>query len=179
MQIITKETVKVGGDPYLTRYLFPLGYRLHVFHRGDTDPDCHDHPWEFWTFPLTAYVEDVWVNGVVTADIVDECKWHHRTATYTHRIVGPLYSAHPNNQRYVRNRVGNYPVARRVLPLLTRLSWWWFGVDKIVTIVRTGPVTRSWGFQRKVKAKDPHLKNSYVWTPWKEYVARVRNWVDM
>lgn len=33
--------------------------RFHVFFRGDQDPDCHDHPWGFWTFPLRSYVEEV------------------------------------------------------------------------------------------------------------------------
>jgi hypothetical protein len=44
--------------PYLTR--FRIGRLcLHIFWRGDNDPDCHDHPWGFWTFPLHAYVEEV------------------------------------------------------------------------------------------------------------------------
>ena len=25
---------------------------LHIFHRGDQDRCPHDHPWDFWTFPL-------------------------------------------------------------------------------------------------------------------------------
>lgn len=43
---------------YMTRVWFGR-LRLHIFHRGDNDPDCHDHPWDFWTFPLTPYVEEV------------------------------------------------------------------------------------------------------------------------
>ena len=51
----------VEGDHetnYMTRVWFGR-LRLHIFHRGDNDPDCHDHPWDFWTFPLTPYVEEV------------------------------------------------------------------------------------------------------------------------
>lgn len=46
------------ATPYMTRYWIGR-LRLHIFHRGDQDPDCHDHPWDFWTFPLTPYVEEV------------------------------------------------------------------------------------------------------------------------
>lgn len=50
---------------YMTR--FWLGrLRFHLFHRGDADPDCHDHPWAFWTFPLRSYVEEVLVERVET-----------------------------------------------------------------------------------------------------------------
>lgn len=27
-------------------------FGLHYFHRGDEDPDCHDHPFHFWSFVL-------------------------------------------------------------------------------------------------------------------------------
>ena len=46
------------ATPYMTRYWIGR-LRLHIFHRGDQDPDCHDHPWDFWTFPFTPYVEEV------------------------------------------------------------------------------------------------------------------------
>ena len=34
-----------GGTPYMTRYWIGR-LRLHIFYRGDADPDCHDHPWD-------------------------------------------------------------------------------------------------------------------------------------
>ena len=46
------------ATPYMTRYWIGR-LRLHLFHRGDQDPDCHDHPWGFWTFPFRSYVEEV------------------------------------------------------------------------------------------------------------------------
>lgn len=52
------------GSPYLTRWtLLDLGrfgrICLHRFHRGDDDPDQHDHPWSFVTLILWGgYVEE-------------------------------------------------------------------------------------------------------------------------
>ena len=44
---------------YLTR--LHLGHLfIHFFNRGDMDRHPHDHPWDFWTFPLTTYYEEVW-----------------------------------------------------------------------------------------------------------------------
>ncbi len=38
------------SGPYLTRYkvadLGPIAVRVHQFHRGDEDPDPHNHPWK-------------------------------------------------------------------------------------------------------------------------------------
>ncbi len=57
--------------PYMTRaWLKQL--RLHIFHRGDADPDCHDHPWDFWTFPLTSYVEEVVVKRETKKFVMDD-----------------------------------------------------------------------------------------------------------
>ena len=43
---------------YLTRYIAGP-FRFHVFVHGDRDPAPHDHPWNFWTFPLRGYYEEV------------------------------------------------------------------------------------------------------------------------
>lgn len=78
--------------PYMTRVTSGR-LRFHIFWRGDQDPDPHDHPWGFWTFPLTTYVEEAFlasegdnprkVNRVVRAF------WpHYRPASYTHRVLG-------------------------------------------------------------------------------------------
>lgn len=75
--------------PYLTRIrLWNVG--LHIFHRGDEDPDPHDHPFDFWTFPLTSYVEDVYNPKENTARrvIVRAWKWHFRPAEHSHRVIG-------------------------------------------------------------------------------------------
>lgn len=84
------------NDPYQTRYRWKhrvgTQTRLHVFHRGDEDPDPHDHEWDFWTFPLTDYFEEVWERGpkgVWTIHIrkVEAFHWHFRKATHIHRVL--------------------------------------------------------------------------------------------
>lgn len=70
----------------------PWGQLLwHVFYRGDEDPDPHDHPWRFWTFPLQTYVEEVLQHdGTIVINAVQRWRWHFRDFTYTHRVVGPV-----------------------------------------------------------------------------------------
>ena len=46
-------TIITDGSKYMTRVWFGR-LRVHVFYRGDADADPHDHPWDFWTFPLTS-----------------------------------------------------------------------------------------------------------------------------
>lgn len=80
-----------GSDrsPYMTRVtLGPL--RLHVFHRGDNDPDCHDHPADFWTFPLVSYLEEyVGPDGDLRRRIVKAFRLHRRRAEFAHRVICP------------------------------------------------------------------------------------------
>lgn len=79
----------VYETPYLTRVsLGPL--RLHIFHRGDNDPDFHDHQMDFWTFPLTSYLEDVFYpkTGLIEYHLVKAFRLHYRPAEHAHRIEG-------------------------------------------------------------------------------------------
>lgn len=82
-----------GGDgsPYLTRVVLgPL--RLHVFHRGDADPDCHDHPADFWTFPLVSYLEEfIDAAGLKRRRAVRAFRLHRRRAEFAHRVVCALH----------------------------------------------------------------------------------------
>lgn len=75
--------------PYLTRVgLGPL--RIHVFHRGDSDPDCHDHPADFWTFPLVSYLEEfIDPEGRRRERVVRAFRLHRRRAEFAHRVIGP------------------------------------------------------------------------------------------
>lgn len=77
-----------GRSPYLTRLLIGR-LRLHVFHRGDSDPDPHTHPWAFWTFPLTSYVEEVFepTTGLRRRAVVRAFRLHYRPASHAHRVV--------------------------------------------------------------------------------------------
>jgi hypothetical protein len=151
---------------YMTR-LWIGRLRLHIFHRGDTDPDMHDHPWGFWTFPLTAYLEEAasfpiddaccelctdsdvgcrvcHLSGELNAptkiinQIVQAFKWSYRPATHTHRVLG----------RWPHEFIGmNRPF------------------HKIVTIVWTEKKSRSWGF---LKNRD----DKWCWLPWRDYVFK-------
>lgn len=73
------------GDPYLSRLVWGR-LRVHVFHRGDADPDAHDHQWDFWTLPLVDYVE---INDDGYA-VVERFRVHFRPAEYRHRVIGSL-----------------------------------------------------------------------------------------
>lgn len=148
--------------PYMTRAWIGR-LRLHIFHRGDADPDCHDHPWGFWTFPLTSYVEEVaepWPflgpNGEARFSlrrvVVRAFRLHYRPATHCHRVIGRATPA------AIRLADGPGHISRHSF----------LGVAitndrKIITFVwRTGP-SRKWGFLKNRDGK-------WCWTPWKEYV---------
>lgn len=140
-----------GETPYMTRLM--LGrLRLHIFHRGDEDPDPHDHPWDFWTFPLTAYVEEA-VDMVGerqdilrrTLRVVPAYRISFRPATYTHRVLGRFDPSRPG-----RGAVDCFGVART-------------SKRKIVTIVWLGRSRRPWGF---LKSRDGRS----CWVAWREYV---------
>lgn len=132
--------------PYMTR-LWLGRLRLHIFHRGDADPDCHDHPWDFWTFPLNSYVEEVAISirqavpegqpqpkpkfGTFK-QVVESGRWTYRPAIHCHRVLGPV-------RRH------------------------WLLGERIVTIVWRGQASRAWGF---LKLRD----GRWCWQFWREYV---------
>lgn len=142
------------APPYMTR-IWVGRLRLHIFHRGDADPDCHDHPWDFWTFPLTSYVEEVVTLGLddrpydpyepraftgkLQHQVVRAFRLHFRPAEHTHRVIGRFRG---------RQDGSSEPVA---------------GAGNIVTIVWQGSKRRRWGFLR-------NRDGQWCWTPWKRYV---------
>lgn len=138
--------------------------RLHIFWRGDGDPDCHDHPWDFWTFPLTPYVEEVanYQRDTITPgeperpkryfytkEVVPRFRWSFRPAEYTHRVLGRFGGDYPvdlmgdGNGRLVREPA--------VEP------------GPIITLVWRSPTKRKWGF---LKQRD----GRWCWVAWREYV---------
>jgi hypothetical protein len=135
-------TVVVGAEKYLTRYLvyaFGGTLRLHKFWRGDSDEASHTHPWNFWTFPLTSYVERIYHKGVHTAtNVVPAWHWHRRTCFHEHRVIGPL--------------------AQNGKPL-DRPFW---------TIVITGPKINEWGFWVKDNTRQI-LTEPGKFVPWREF----------
>lgn len=156
------------STPYMTRYWIGR-LRLHIFHRGDADPDCHDHPWDFWTFPLTTYVEEVVtfgldqrpydpyspraLTGTVRRHVVRAGRLHHRPAEHTHRVLGRYDAAKAWRLARLAFIAGS-SVALVDPPVRS---------GKIVTIVWRGRLARKWGFLR-------NREGQWCWTPWKEYV---------
>lgn len=103
---------------YQTRVKTGGPFRIHIFWRGDRDPDMHDHPADFWTFPLVSYVEsynDWW--GWPCKRVVKAFRLHRRKAEFAHLVVGAW------------SGVG---VETNDRPIVT-LGWW-------------GPKRREWGF---------------------------------
>lgn len=137
------------ATPYMTRYwLWRL--RLHIFYRGDNDPDCHDHAWSFWTFPFTSYVEEVVRLEVgkdpeLSRQVVPAFRLTFRPATHTHRVIG-RYAGFDFHRLSDGEKV---PVVRSNARIVT-LVW------------RTGK-KREWGF---LKNRD----GRWCWSPWKEYI---------
>lgn len=152
-----KETV------YMTRMWFGR-LRFHIFFRGDQDPDCHDHPWGFWTFPLRSYVEEVltectmttWRTDPVTITRVEDVKTtysrslrvvkafrlHYRPATHRHRVLGAFAGWHDTlNEPQVASSFD------RAVP----------------TIVWRERPSRAWGFTKERSGK-------WCWVPWMDYV---------
>lgn len=147
-----------GREKYLTR--LSIGrLRLHIFWRGDADPDPHDHPWGFWTFPLHDYVEEViaapeeslmWSEylgvdpGIIKYhQVVQRFRLHHVPATHTHRVLGRAH----------RSTDSGSPVL------------WSPHTDPgpIVTIVWREKTSRDWGFLKLRGGR-------WCWEPWRSYV---------
>lgn len=154
--------------PYMTRIWFGR-LRFHIFHRGDNDPDHHDHPWGFWTFPFTSYVEDVVirdydpVSGMnvprkTIRQVVPALRLSYRPATHTHRVLG-RYSGNVLDDFGFIHRVS----ARQARALASDKFEPYFDARKIVTLVWRGKDERKWGF---LKNRD----GRWCWIHWKEYV---------
>ncbi|OHV73404.1 hypothetical protein [Ensifer sp. LCM 4579] len=145
------------GTPYLTRIWFGR-LRLHIFHRGDADPDCHDHPWDFWTFPLTPYVEEVvepdGAGGYRRfAQVVRAFRLTYRPAEHCHRVLGrATATALKTNETWH----GDISSPWHTYDHLTDSR-------KIVTVVWRGGIGRRWGFLK-------HRDGRWCWIHWKEYV---------
>lgn len=123
-----------------SRYMFRLRVgrlRFHVFYRGDADADPHSHPWDFWTFPLTPYVEEVTAPLAGTMpgyeptkyerklNIVPAFRLSYRPASYLHRVLG---------------RFGGRITVKGVGEGL------FYSKKPIVTVVFTGKKAAKWGF---------------------------------
>lgn len=87
-----REIPHPDGGPYLRRfYLTPKWFPffnvfVHQLFTPDPDRDLHDHPWDFWTFPLSGYSEVTPRNRHWQKSVRCQC-WHYRSAEYVHLIM--------------------------------------------------------------------------------------------
>lgn len=139
---------------YLTRIIIGP-YMLHRFDRGDADPDPHDHPWDFWTFPLTSYVEETTDPSTMQKrrNIVPAFQWSFRPAEYTHRVLG----------RFDRHATSKALADDVLLPGNSVSDCFRFNDKPIWTIVKREGRRRQWGF---LKTRD----GKTCWTFWDDYV---------
>lgn len=94
MRLIQRIYGNRGEGVYITRVKLTPRTRwgqllLHVFHRGDEDPDPHDHPWDFWTIPLNrGYLEAARDDdGYLIVEYVPARRLTRRSAEHTHRVL--------------------------------------------------------------------------------------------
>lgn len=168
-----KYTIETAGVKYMTRYRIGR-LTLHIFHRGDADPDPHDHPWNFWTFPLQSYVEEVvdprLVKGMdtpfdgkqnmicptsevlVKTHLVKAFRLHYRSADHTHRVLGKWtgLSVAKNGHVYP-----GAPMTNAHTPLPQE--------GRFVTIVWRSKSFRDWGFLK-------NNGNLWCWVPFLKYI---------
>jgi len=117
---------------------------FHVFHRGDLDRDFHDHPYDFWTFPLVTYYEDVLdhATGRSTLNEVKAFRWHFRPAEYTHIQLGAVTGF------------------KSKVPLQDLFGGW------TATFLWRKPTRRMWGFW----VRNYEIAFEYLWVPWRKYL---------
>lgn len=125
--------------------------RFHIFHKEDPGEAYHDHPWNFWTFPLTSYVEDVLnlKTGEIKRQVVPRFRWSFRDAEHTHRIIGK----HPGTWSLSGDTVWNEKVEPDA------------DYGRIYTIVIRGPVRRAWNYVNVSLGKVHRI-------PWKAYLRK-------
>lgn len=114
--------------PYMKKIEF-FNRAIHIFYRKDAYPAPHDHPWDFWTFPLTSYVEEVYdpTTRVTRINVVKSFRWHFRNAEYSHRILG-RWSGHDQRHGFTEPQVMEGKVITYVIMLPTRREWgFWHG----------------------------------------------------
>lgn len=98
-----------GGERVPATSKFVVGHlRFHHFHRA-TDEDFHNHQFEFWTFPLQSYLEEVLIpiaSSMMPPEqqlwarhqqVVPAGRWSYRDTRTPHRILGPCA---PDGERY-------------------------------------------------------------------------------
>lgn len=117
--------------------------RFHQFLRGDPGDAAHNHPWPFYTFPLTSYVEEVWgADGSQKLQVVRRFHLHYRPASHTHKVLGALGYEIPG-----------WPVQVRK--------------GSVFTIVWRGKHSGDWFYWRKGKRL-----HAFPWRPYLEAIEK-------
>ena len=142
-----------GEDPYKTDV--QLGsLALHIFWRGDADPDPHDHQHDFWTFPLVGYLEYVLGDqDEISLNEVKPYRLHARKAEYRHRVERRLDGKPMTEITFDVHKDGQTSIVK---PLERR---------PIVTLVWRGRKRRDWGFWVRKEGAWEHV-------PWRAYIGR-------
>lgn len=175
-------------SPYMTRITIGR-LRLHIFYRGDLDPDCHDHPWDFWTFPLTSYVEEVvekktgtisyfsenppdfvteeYTEHVIRRNVVWAFRWHFRPATHTHRVLGRFTGRFSNTPNAPDAKLlGSFTAIGKHSQRMCLSAGYeplFTPGRKVVTIVWRSKKKREWGFLKNRDGK-------WCWTGFQDYI---------
>lgn len=176
---------RISGGAYLDRYfLTPQTHwgqlLLHHFKRGDEDDDPHDHRWDFWTLPLTAYVELVMdpETGLLRPRVVPAWRWSFRRYDHAHLVLGP---AALMGRKLLHDWVagqGRYGGPNRNAPGVTAGNL--AARAPLFTLVwRTPQRRRSWGFWRSPKSPEEAVRaqegglvaGHRLWVPWQQYLA--------
>jgi hypothetical protein len=173
-----------GGKKYMTRLLIGR-LRLHIFHRGDNDADPHDHPWDFWTFPLRSYVEEVLypVGGILDSSgkhietkfakviqVVPAFRWSFRKAEHRHRVLGRFNGRFKRPVKWEGDEVvmwDSYAAPATHVPFRSVFNGTNFQPDydtgKIITIVWRGKFRREWGFWKSTAGR-------WCWQVYRKYI---------
>lgn len=163
--------VSDSGSVFMDRYAIGRLW-VHIFRRADKDVFYHDHEWDFYTFPLKSYVEevlvvadkDLWYENkrvlkgerYVRHDIVRAWRWHKRKAEHAHRIVATYHM-----RRWPES--GYRPIYWNMIPSAWDKSSNW----PVITICWKGKPRRNWGAWQK----SPH-SGAWGWTPASQLFAK-------
>ncbi len=161
MKADIEKIAKSSGDSFMgwsTAYGYQtsawLGrLRFHIFHSEDPGEAFHDHPWDYATFPIHDYVEEVLdpATGSVTRKVVLRFRITRRKAEHAHRILGRLIAW----ERDCDGGDGFHPMFATDMP--------------VVTLVWRGRHRREWQYL----VSRPHGAGWKVWAfPWQWYLRR-------
>ena len=87
-KMVRSKTFTGVDGPYLTIYtvlrIRSLSLCVHHFHRSDEDPDCHCHPFNYFSFIVSGSYEEFLIDG--GSIIRRQFSSAYRQATHKHRV---------------------------------------------------------------------------------------------